>query len=90
MKQKKERKMAKKKKLGELFRARMGIVSTDAERAKALKKALKKLRAVEDLLCDAMKDTPQRVDMLFELSRVAVDVEEQFNYYAYGEVDPIR
>jgi hypothetical protein len=86
---KKERKMAKKN-LGELFRARMGIVSTDAERAKALKKALKKLRAVEDLLCDAMKDTPQRVDMLFELNRMAVDVEEQFNYYAHGEVDNIR
>jgi hypothetical protein len=56
----------------------------------ALKKALKKLRAVEDLICDALADTPYRVDMLFEINRVAVDIEEQFNYYAYGEVDNIR
>jgi hypothetical protein len=76
--------------LGQLLRKRLDVVTTDQDRALALKKALKKLRAVEDLICDALADTPYRVDMLFEINRVAVDVEEQFNYYAYGEVDNIR
>lgn len=76
--------------LGQLLRKRLDVVTTDQDRALALKKALKKLRAVEDLICDALADTPHRVDMLFEINRVAVDVEEQFNYYAYGEVDNIR
>ena len=76
--------------LGQLLRKRLDVVTTDQDRALALKKALKKLRAVEDLICDALADTPYRLDMLFEINRVAVDVEEQFNYYAYGEVDNIR
>ena len=76
--------------LGQLLRKRLDVVTTDQDRALALKKALKKLRAVEDLICDALADTPYRVDMLFEINRVAVDIEEQFNYYAYGEVDNIR
>ena len=76
--------------LGQLLRKRLDVVTTDQDRALALKKALKKLRAVEDLICDALADTPYRLDMLFEINRVAVDLEEQFNYYAYGEVDNIR
>jgi ribosomal protein L4 len=76
--------------LGQLLRKRLDVVTTDQDRALALKKALRKLRAVEDLICDALADTPYRLDMLFEINRVAVDVEEQFNYYAYGEVDNIR
>jgi GTPase Era involved in 16S rRNA processing len=79
-----------KKTLNQLLVKKLGTVTTDADRALALKKAIKKLRAVEDLVCDALADTPQRVDMLFEINRVAVDIEEQFNYYAYGEVDNIR
>ena len=79
-----------KKTLNQLLVKKLGTVTTDADRAKALKKAIKKLRAVEDLVCDALADTPLRVDMLFEINRVAVDIEEQFNYYAYGEVDNIR
>jgi len=79
-----------KKTLNQLLVKKLGTVTTDQDRALALKKALKKLRAVEDLICDALADTPYRVDMLFEINRVAVDVEEQFNYYAYGEVDNIR
>lgn len=79
-----------KKTLNQLLLKKLGTVTTDADRAKALKKAIKKLRAVEDLVCDALADTPYRVDMLFEINRVAVDIEEQFNYYAYGEVDNIR
>jgi len=79
-----------KKTLNQLLLKKLGTVTTDADRAKALKKAIKKLRAVEDLVCDALADTPLRVDMLFEINRVAVDIEEQFNYYAYGEVDNIR
>ena len=76
--------------LGQLLRKRLDVVTTDQDRALALKKALKKLRAVEDLICDALADTPYRLDMLFEINRVAVDLEEQFNYYAYGQVDNIR
>ena len=79
-----------KKTLNQLLLKKLGTVTTDADRAKALKKAIKKLRAVEDLICDSLADTPYRLDMLFEINRVAVDIEEQFNYYAYGEVDNIR
>ena len=79
-----------KKTLNQLLVKKLGTVTTDADRAKALKKAIKKLRAVEDLICDALADTPYRVDMLFEINRVAVDIEEQFNYYAYDKVDNIR
>ena len=79
-----------KKTLNQLLVKKLSTVTTDADRAKALKKAIKKLIAVEDLICDALADTPYRVDMLFEINRVAVDIEEQFNYYAYGEVDNIR
>jgi hypothetical protein len=79
-----------KKTLNQLLVKKLGTVTTDADRAKALKKAIKKLRAVEDLVCDALADTPLRVDMLFEINRVAVDIEEQFNYYAYDKVDNIR
>jgi hypothetical protein len=79
-----------KKNLGELFRKQMGIVSTDADRAKALKKALKHLDKAQDLIMDGLPGTDYRLELQFELNRVIVDLEQNLAYYRNGELDPIR
>ena len=65
-------------------------LKTDAERAEGLKKALKKLNKAQDLIIEFLPASDYRVDALFELNRVVVDLERDIAFYTTGELDPIR
>jgi len=66
------------------------ILKTDAERAKALGKALKKLDKAQDLIMEVLPGSDYRMDLLFALNRVAVELETDLAFYTKGELDPIR
>ena len=62
----------------------------DKKRASILKKALKKLVEAQDLIEQGLPATEYQSKMIFKLHCQAVDLEQNVNYYAYGEVDPVR
>ena len=62
----------------------------DKQRAAKLKMAIKKLEQAQVLINEALPETPYQSQILFDLHCSAVDLEQNFNYYKTGEVDPVR